>query len=290
MNRKSLTYNITLVLLTFVIAGMGYYFFLNRDTPPLESTLNLMTGLFGKNYGIQPDGSLKLGGSVNFRIVSTNNRKIYSAGPVVTFTLHKPDGSTIETKRKLNYFTPGAEASCPNVPNAVCSERGWWSAGTSITFGDLAYYDQTGIYKITASGWNVREAVFEVKDLELGHLLIDVNGYEKTSIGEAIADGRVTLVSSINTTYQGIEDSAVTVGVFAGTSIENAKKNFDSIAKQYPKTNFEGQTIAVYEYFVSWISGMYAIQVSTQNNNKTTSEEDILRAYLKKYPSSLLPQ
>lgn len=322
MNQKGFANIIILILVVAAIAGIGGYFVLNRQAPLPEptptpnlienpnptptptasstskptSTSNLI-GNGGKiifKYYIRAPENQKIGGQVGFQVVPEDkNLKVHEAGPIVSFTLHKPDGSTLETKSSLNYFTvPDCPPPPPGIP-ASCGQ-GLWVAGTGIFFNNFIYYDKPGKYKVTASDNQVRAASFEVKDSQLGYLLVDVNGYKKTRISETIADGGANLESFIVATYQGAPLQEVSVDVFAETSLENAKKLFDDIAKFHPKINFEGQTIAVFEnsssFTAEWVSGTYQISVSTQQKATTMNAQDVLRVYLKKYPSSLPSQ
>ena len=323
MNQKGFANIIILIVAIIAIAGIGGYFVLNRQAPlpeptpspnlidnsnatptstPISSSTSKSTstststpiGTGGKivfKYHIQIPENQKIGGQVGFQVVPEDkNLKVHEAGPIVSFTLHKPDGSTLETKSSLNYFAiPDCAPPPPGIP-AACGE-GFWVAGTGISFDNFRYYDKAGKYKVTASDNQVRAASFEVRDSQLGYLLIDVNGYRKTRISETIADGGANLESFIVATYQGAPLQEVSVDVFTETSTENAKKRFDSIAEFHPKINFEGQTIAVFEnsssFTAEWISGTYQISISTQQKATTMNAQDVLRAYLKKYPSSL---
>lgn len=322
MNQKGFANIIILIVAIVAIAGIGGYFVLNRQAPSPEPTptpnpvenpnptptptanstskptststpINSGEKIIFK-YHIQVPENQKIGGQVGFQVVPEDkNLKVHEAGPIVSFTLHKPDGSTLETKSNLNYFAVPDCAPPPPGILASCGE-GFWVAGTGIFFNNFIYYDKPGKYKVTASDNRVRSASFEVKDSQLGYLLVDVNGYRKTRISETIADGGANLESFIVVTYQGAPLQEVSVDVFAETSIANAKKRFDNIAEFHPKINFEGQTIAVFEnsssFTAEWVSGTYQISVSTQQKAMTMNAQDVLRAYLKKYPSSLVSQ
>ncbi len=327
MNQKGFI-NIILVLVIVALVGAGVYFVstkqpptsLQTTTPNPTSLTSLATSTpeptnpiskptstptsspkttgsnIGLKYYVEMPQNQKIGGQVGFQVFPEDkNAKVNETGPVVTFTLRKPDGSKLVSKSSLNHF---AVPDCPPPPPGIPSScgQGFWVAGGGVIFETFPYYNQAGQYTITASDSRVRGTLFEVRNLQLGSLLIDVSGYKRTRIGETIADGGANLESFIVATYQGKElfqgivYPEVNVDVFAETSQENAKKRSEQVAKFYPRVNFEGQTIAVFEnsssYTAEWVSGKYELSVSTQQKIATTNAQDVLRAYLNKYPSS----
>lgn len=312
--------NIILIIaiaITVALVGAGVYFIATKQVPAPASNSSLFsattiptpaatdsilkstaTPASNNNndavlsYYIQSPENQKVGGGVGFRIVPEDkNARVYEAGHLVAFTLQKPDGSKYETKQFLNNFVMPACAAPPyGAPPSSCGV-GSWVAGNGISFGNFPYYDQPGKYVVSASDERARGVSFKIKDLELGYLLIDVNGYKKSRISEVIAGGAANQESLIVATYQGDPFHEVNVDVFAEASLENAQKRFDLIAKFYPKVDFEGQKIAVFEnsssFTAVWLSGAYQLSVNTLQKSISANAREVLKAYLIKYPSSL---
>lgn len=319
MNQKGFI-NIMLIItiaVTIAVVGAGAYFVATKQistpesnlsssptaTSPTPSTINsasepTATPASNSNndavlkYYIQAPENQKVGGGVGFRVVPEDkNAKVYEAGPLVAFTLQKPDGSKYKTNQYLNNLIAPDCVVSPHGASASSCGAGSWVAGNGISFGNFPYYDQPGKYVISASDGRARGGSFEIKNLELGYLLIDVNGYKKSRISEVIADSGANQESFIVATYQGTPFHEVNVDVFAEASSENAQKRFDLIAKFYPKVDFEGQKIAVFEnsssFTAVWLSGAYQLLVNTQQKSISANAREVLKAYLIKYPSSL---
>ncbi len=78
---------------------------------------------------------------------------VSDAGPEVTFTLTKPDGSSTQIKSKLNTFV-----ASPCLPGGTCPSG--WSAGMRLILG---YATLAGTYTISSSNTHIHPITFEVK-------------------------------------------------------------------------------------------------------------------------------
>ncbi|TAJ96302.1 hypothetical protein EPO44_13345 [bacterium] len=252
--------------------------------------------------------------------VKSINGTINSTTPLrINLQLQRPDGSSIEQRQIINQYCGDSRTGCRLGP---FNERGFdWQ----VQYKEAGYENQyvppfnsplnvPGTYRITGSSEGdlvqIKECLFIVNPSRLESLFLQgkINEYALKGKWKAWWTGAFDLYNAL---YEGsssavpLSKKKVSIHLGITKSSEEATNNYDKhpiwfgvYYGHFPEMVVEaGQVILflnqqanidgvmVNGFSLSWPSGKYIIQMSGQDYGD--SEKQLVREYLKKYPSSL---